>query len=198
MIWRELLNGKVKFGDAQNKLGYVHRQQWTAPLAASATKILSAQSLASGGTVTSFLAQPDFPRNVQVVASGSTTATVTINGTDIRGASISSTMTLNGSTPVVGTVAFASITSIVLPTVSATTLNVGTGAALGLDRKMSENSVLFTNTDGTKDGTAATVTYSASAISANTITTNTAPNGTHNFAAWFATVETTELTGSTS
>lgn len=197
MLWKTL-QPKMKFGDAQNKLGYVHRQQWTAPPAANATLYLSAQSLASGGTVTSFLAQPVVPRNVQIVASGATTASITINGTDIRGIAISLAMTLNGSTPVVGTVAFASITSIVLPTVAGTTLNVGTGAALGLDRMMAENSVICTNTDGTKDGTAATVTYSSSAISANTVTTNTAPNGTHNFAAWFATIEITELTGTTS
>src|SRR5579883_2351044 len=128
MIWK-LLEQRLGVQELQARKGAVRRQQWTAPLAANATKILNAHNL-DGTTVTTFASQPDFPRNVQIVASSATTSNVTINGTDIRGNSISETLALNGTTPVLGNKAFASITSIVLPTVATTTINVGTGVKL--------------------------------------------------------------------
>lgn len=195
MALEKVIPQRLEAQHIQTPNGYVKRQQWTAPAAASATKILSAHAL-DGSTVTTFAAQPDVPRNVQIVASGATTSNVTINGTDMRGGSISETLALNGTTPVLGNKAFASITSIALPTVAATTLNVGTGVKLGLDRNLLENSVLDTYTDGVRDTTAATVASSGSMgdsnISANTVSFNTAPNGTHNYAAYVATTEVTD------
>lgn len=201
MALEKVIPQRLEAQHMQTPNGYVKRQQWTAPAAASATKILSAHSL-DGSTVTTFAAQPDVPRNVQIVASGATTANVTINGLDIRGGSISETLALNGTTAVLGSKAFASITSIVLPTVGATTINVGTSVKLGLDRNLLESSVIDSYTDGTRDTTAPTVAASGSMgdsnISSNTISFNTAPNGTHNYAAYMLTTEVTDTPYTTS
>jgi hypothetical protein len=199
MLWKPLEGRKI-FLEMQCAHGVVRIQQWTAPAAASATAILNAQSLASGGTVTTFAGQPDKPRTLQYVASGATTANVTVNGTDIRGKALSETVALNGTTIVHGTHAFASITSIVLPTVAATTLNVGTDTLLGLDRLLPANTVFVYCVDGATDSAAPTVASNSTSgnVSLNTIKFNTAPNGTHNFLVCFVTAELTEATGTTS
>ena len=202
MALEKLLPQRIEAVHVQTPNGYVFREQWTAPAAASATAILSAQSLASGGTVTTFAGQPDKPRTLQYVASGATTANVTVNGTDVRGNALVETVALNGTSIVHGTHAFASITSIVLPTVAATTLNVGTDVAFGLARNLLEQSVIDSYTDGAIDTTAPTVVASGamgdSNISLNTITFHTAPNGTHNFAAYLLTTEVTDTPYTTS
>lgn len=190
-------NGRSVINDLQSKTGYIRRQQWTAPLAANATKILSAHAL-DGTTVTTFAGQPDYARNAQIVASGAATGNVVITGTNIRGDVISETIALNGATPVIGLHAFKTITSIVLPTVGATTINVGTGVKLGLDRRMAEASVIDAYADGVREATAATVNPSAATTSLNTITTNTAPNGTKNFSAYFMSTELTDKNGAPS
>lgn len=171
--------------------GYDHLQTWTNPAAASAALLLSAQSLAAGGTVSSFLAQPDFPRNVQVVASGAATGNVVVTGLDIRGAVISETLALNGATPVVGAKAFASVTSVALPTVAATTINLGTGVKLGLERLLSADLVLAVSAAGVYETTRPTVATSTTVIASNTITTNTAPNGSRVFIAVYVTKDIT-------
>lgn len=191
-------DGIAIFGEIQSPQGYIRRQQWSAPLAASAAYILSAQSLASGGTATTFVHQPDFPRNLTVVASGSATGNVVVTGTNIRGEVITETLALNGTTPVPGAKAFASVASVALPTVSATTINLGIGVKFGLDRCMSEASVVNAYTDGVRETTAPTVGFDSDEVEKNTMSTNTAPNGTHNFSAFFMATELTEEIGTTS
>jgi hypothetical protein len=185
----------------QSPSGAIRRQAWTAPAAANATLYTSAASLASGGTLTSFSAQPAFARNVQIVASGAATGNVVFTGTDIRGQVITETLALNGATPVLGVKAFKTVTSVVLPTVAATTINIGTGVKLGLDRNMLEASVIDAYADGVRETTAATVAFSGTvataSISSNTVSFNTAPNGTHNYAVYFATTDVTEASGTT-
>jgi hypothetical protein len=169
--------GRRVFEEIQSKFGVLYVQTWSTPAAASAALLLSAQSIAAGGTVTSFLAQPDVPRNLQVVASGAATGNVVVTGTNIRGAVITETLALNGATPVLGAKAFASVTSVVLPTVSATTINLGTGVKLGLERMLAADLVVATSVNGAYEATRPTVVTSTSAIESNTIVTNTAPNG---------------------
>lgn len=197
MALEKLLNQRLSVLQFQSQSGYIRRQQWTAPLAANTTRILNTVNL-DGSTKTTFAGQPDFPRNVQLVASGATTANVVVNGTNIRGENLSETIALNGATPVLGLHAFKTITSIVLPNVATTTISVGIGAKLGLDRRMTEASVIDAYATGTRETTAATATNSPSSTSLNTITTNTAPNGTLNFSVIFATTDVTEASGTTS
>lgn len=170
--------------------GYLMRQSWAAPAAASATSIVNAHA-ADGSTITSGFTQPDFARTLQYVSSGTdTTHTVTVNGTDIRGAALAETITLNGVTVVHGTKAFLTITSVVLPNVAANNVSVGIDTGLGFYRKMSENGVFIETSDNVQETvSSATVAISATNISGNYIKPVTAPNGTHNYAVWFATNE---------
>jgi hypothetical protein len=179
--------------ELQSPLGYMRIQTWTAPLAANATLFTSAASMAAGGTLTTFSAQPVHPRNVQIVASGATTANVTINGTDIRGNAIAETLALNGTTPVLGSKAFANVTSVVLPTVAATTINIGTGTKLGLDRAMYGATAFQALVDNAADSALPTQAFSTTygAISSNTVIMATAPNGTHNYSIAYLTKELT-------
>ena len=109
-----------------------------APPVASATAILNGQSIATAGSVSAFAAgyNPDnmgpFGRNVTVVASGAATSTVTVIGRDYLGQAMRETLTLNGTTPVVGVKAFKYIDKIDYGATAATTINVGTGARFGL------------------------------------------------------------------
>lgn len=105
------------------------------PALADADAILDGQSIATAGTTTTLLddeADAPFGRNITVVASGAATSTVTIVGRDYLGQPVKKTMTLNGATPVVGTVAFKWIDYITYGATSATTIDVGWGSALGL------------------------------------------------------------------
>lgn len=156
----------------QVREGYTRRQVWTNPVALDADRILNDQAL-DGSTVTTFLAQPDFARKVTLVASGATTANVTLSGTNIRGESISETIALNGTTPVITTKAFKTVTSIIVPTVGATTIDVGINDALGLDRCMEADEVLATTADGVYEATRPTVTFDADEVEKNTINPNT-------------------------
>lgn len=85
------------------------RVEFGAPIAASATLILSAQSIAAAvDTVTFALSaallnteanMSRFGRNVQVVASGAATSTVTVYGRDYLGQKMRETLTPNCTTP---------------------------------------------------------------------------------------------------
>lgn len=178
----------------QSKKGYLVVDKFAAPVAANATRLLSAQSLAAGGTITVFLAQPDVARQLQLVASGATTANVTINGTDKRGNTISEVIALNGATIVKTLNAFLTVTSIVLPTVAATTINVGVENGLGLSRRLyngDAGAYLSGSTDKVYETTRATVVGDATVLSKNLVTLNTAPNAARNFAVYYTSDELT-------
>lgn len=105
-----------------------------APAALSATAILSAQSIATAGSTTTLLLDtlPAFGRGLQVVASGAATSTVTIYGRDYLGQPMIETLTLNGSTPVLGKKAFKWLDKVAYEATSATTINLGTTNVFGL------------------------------------------------------------------
>ncbi len=115
-------------------------------------------------TVTTGITNPDFPRNL-VVKGGdaNVTGNVVINGTDILDAVLTETIALSGSSAVVGTKAFKTITSIVLPpyAVAGTeTVSVGVGVKLGFPvRLYNINQKIYSNFDGSID--AGTVTVGA-------------------------------------
>lgn len=173
--------------------GYTYRFAIAAPLAANATRLLNAH--AADGSTQSAAAQPDVPRTLQYVSSGSDTShTVTVTGLDIRGNAISETITLNGTTPVHGTKAFASINAngIALPTVGANNISVGIDTGLGLPRCMAENSIDCETVDGAQEAIGSVVVgFDPANVSGNYVKPVTAPNGTHNYTIW---ANTTELT----
>lgn len=112
--------------------------------AAAAAGILSTQSIATAGSTRTFVTafanghnndesyMGRFGRNVTVVASGAATSTVTVYGNDYLGQPMAETLTLNGTTPVLGKKAFRRITSVVYGATAGTTINLGYGDVLGL------------------------------------------------------------------
>lgn len=138
-------------------------------------------------TVTTAITDPDFPRNI-TATSGGTAADikaiqVTINGTDVDGVAISEVLpifTVNTATTVVGSKAFKTVTSIEIPAHDGTaaTTAIGTGAKLGLSRKLSRNTVINAFLANVKESVAPTVAVSSSVLSSNTVTLSTALDGT--------------------
>jgi hypothetical protein len=63
---------------------------------------------------------------------------------------------------------------------------------------MSEASVIDAYQNGTRETTAATITYDSSDVSKNTMDPNTALDGTKDFSVIFVATETTAKAGSTS
>ncbi len=168
--------------ELQSKYGAVYVQTWTNPAAASATAVLAATNLAvAAQTITANLTNPDFPRNITITGGfAGQNGVVTINGTNIRGATITENITSNGTATVVGNKAFKTVTSIVLPAYTNDandTISVGIGVKLGLERMLPADLVLGTEVNGTWEATRPTVATSTSAIESNTASTNTAPNG---------------------
>src|SRR5580765_6019960 len=113
------------------------RVNFGAPLAASATSLLNAGSIATGTQVdlsgVAAIADP-FGRNIVVVAGAANAMPVVVYGWDYLGQPIAESLTLNGTTPVVGNKCFKSLNYMTY-TAAATTVSVGTGVKLGLPYK---------------------------------------------------------------
>jgi hypothetical protein len=109
-----------------------------APPALSATGILSAQSIATAGSATAFVAGFDkskmgtWGRAISVVLSGAGTPAIQVRGRDYLGQPMREDFTGAGSTPVAGKKAFKYIDSITWAAVAATTMNVGFLDVFGL------------------------------------------------------------------
>jgi hypothetical protein len=135
-------------GIALTPLKAVTVEEYDLPIPASGTNILTGgvSSLAAqtflaaalNGTLGAGAISP--PRNVEVVVAGGTatqmSATVTINGLDAWGRSLSETITgtSGGAATYTGVKCFAKVTSVVLPVGTGTgaTFTVGTGVVIGL------------------------------------------------------------------
>ena len=211
---------KVVAGEIQSTRGYIRRQVWTNPILADADRLKNDQASSNTvvTTITTFLAQPDFPRNITITPGGTTgsvpAANVVVTGTNIRGEVISENILLteNGSSLVSGAKAFKTVTSIVLPIQdgAGATYDIGVGDVLGLDRKMSEAAVVDVFAAGVRETTAVTVTFSATvttavtvtfsatAVESNTINPDTALDGAVDFAAYFISTEKTSSSATTS
>lgn len=168
----------------------VEHYNWHNPAAASATLLASGSALTNGSatTISSFSAQPDFPRNI-VLTTGGTTAnigagTAVVSGTNIFGAAISENFTItsaqNGATT--GAKAFASVTSVVFPAATGTgaTVSVGSGSKLGLKRCVARaGDYVFSEFGAAYETTRGTLAISASAVESNTFIPNGSMDGAH-------------------
>jgi len=132
-----------------------------APVAASATVLVNAQSIAVAGKTSLNLRTQSqammgkFGRCLQVVASGAAAVAMTVHGYDYLGQGMSETFTLNGTTPVNGVKAFRRVTQISYPNaVAATTVNVGVIDKFGLPYAYLDAGVDFT--DGARNGSQGT------------------------------------------
>lgn len=112
-----------------------------APALQTAVYVHAAIPMTSGAqTITTLITNPDVPRIVTIKGNASGNAgNVVINGTDINGNVIANTIALNGSSEVIGTKAFKTVTSIVLPAevhAGTDTTSIGIGVKLGLPHIM--------------------------------------------------------------
>ena len=138
-------------------------------------------------TVTAGITNPPFPRNLTATAGGTATdikaIAVTVFGTNEAGEAIQETLpafTVDTAGTVTGNKAFKTVTSIVIPAhdgVGATTA-IGFGDKIGLPHKLTENTVIASYLNKVKEGTAATVAISSTALESNTVDLNSALNGT--------------------
>lgn len=137
--------------------------------------------------VTTGITQPSVPRNITATAGGTAgdvkAIQVIIAGTNFNGDAITETLpafTVNTTGDVAGTKAFKTITSITIPAHdgNGATTAIGFGEVLGLPDKLTHNTVLAASLGNTREGTAPTVTVSATALESNTFDLNSALNST--------------------
>jgi hypothetical protein len=134
-------------------------------------------------TVTTFLAQPDVPRNI-IITPGGTTADVpagdiVVSGTNRYDEAITETFTLtaNQTAVDVGIQAFKTVTSVVFPIQdgAAATYDVGTGSKIGLTRAYRTRSKVVASWLGnTEESASGTLVVDVDEVEKNTYT----PNGT--------------------
>ena len=137
-------------------------------------------------TITTAITDPPTPRNITATSGGTAgdikAIQVTINGTNEDNEVISEVLpvfTENSATTVVGSKAFKTVTSIVIPAHDGTgaTTAIGLGAKLGLGFKVNQDSVVNAHLAGVRESTRPTVAVSGSAMESNTITLNSALDG---------------------
>lgn len=164
------------------------------PVATTATYILTTTGTphTTGLTLTSFAHQPDVPRNLTVTPAGTTAdvtaCTVTINGKNIFGKTISETFSITStqSSATTGAKAFKTVTSVVIPAACETGSNNDTDWHVGVSSKLGLNRCLDAAGDfghatfgGVKESTAPTIAASATAVESNTAILNSAMDGSH-------------------
>lgn len=173
----------------------LEHQTITNPAAAGSADVLSAfagNTTTTAVTRTTFVAQPDVPRNL-VITPGGTTADVgncniVVNGTNINGASISETFAFlaNANTSTVGAKAFKTVTSVVFPancedSPYSAVWSVGYGEKLGLNRCMAGNHVVMSIASGVYETSRPTVAYDADEVEKNTVDVNASMDGSADF-----------------
>jgi hypothetical protein len=147
----------------------VWAQRWYRPDAASDTAVHAAVTLGNGVTTTvnTNITNPDFARALTIkgaMSGGSLTGNVVITGTDIRGNAISNTIALNDNATVIGTKAFKTISSILLPArvTAGDTVSIGISDKLGLEMIPKLAVAISAHHDATLEGTLPTITVGAS------------------------------------
>jgi hypothetical protein len=128
--------------------------------------------------VTEFLNPMPYPRNITIVASAAQDGKVTVIGTNIADEAISEEITINGDTPVVGTKAFKTVTSIELPAKDGSeTVDIGWGDKLGMPYMFNKKTLVMALLDGVIETTAATQAIDDDEIEKNTVDLSSALNG---------------------
>lgn len=180
--------------------GVLEIQDFTNLLAANANTLSNDAAgtvSAAGTTLTTFLSQPDSPRNI-VITPGSTTAdvgtcTVVVNGTNIKGRVISENFAFVANTTLAttGAEAFKTVTSVVFPancedSPFGATWDIGVGEKIGLRQCMTNKGAWgWSSIDGTKEGTEATVVTDADEVEKNTADFNGTMDGSSDFTAYY-------------
>lgn len=171
----------------EGKLGVLDLSA-TQAAAATTDSILKdkATSASETTTATTFLAQPPYPRNLQITPGGTTAGVpagnVVVTGTNINGDVITENFAFlaNATAATVGAKAFKTVTSILFPIQdeAGATYSVGFGDKIGLPLKLAYNAVLGATLNGVRETTFPTVTYSSSVYESNTVDLNSNLAGT--------------------
>jgi len=139
-------------------------------------------------TITTGITDPSPCRNLTATSGGTAgdikAIQITVTGTNLADDVITETLpvfTVNSATTVVGSKAFKTVTSISIPAHDGTgaTTSIGSGAKLGIAHKLGVNSLLDGQVyfNGSVEGTEPTVAGSATLTESNTVTLNTALDG---------------------
>lgn len=153
------------------------------PAAVSATGVMAATALTSGAQagVTAGITSPVIPRNVTIKGNASGNAgNVVVHGTNMNGTAISETIALNGATEVPGSKVFKTVTSVDFPAethAGTDTTSIGLGGKIGLNHKLTVNTVLAAAYNNVREATDPVVAVSSSAIESNSVLLNTALAG---------------------
>jgi hypothetical protein len=168
-------------------------------IAAGTTQVLNLEqgpTSAAAASVSTFLAQPDVPRNLVITPSTSTvdvgTCTITVTGTDYLNRALTEDFAFsnNASSATTGnkavkTVSLVSFAASCEDGSFAAKWNIGYGEKIGLKRCMSGNHLVFSTIDGAYETTRATVAYDEDEVSKNTADFNGTMNGSSDFEAFF-------------
>ena len=136
--------------------------------------------------ITTLITSPATPRNITATAGGTATdikaIAVIVEGTNYAGEVITETLpafTVNMAGIVTGSKAFKTVTKVTIPAHDGTgaTTAIGWGSKLGLPYKLLHNTVQDAFLNNVKEGTAPTVAVSETVLESNTVTLNSALNG---------------------
>lgn len=163
----------VQGGTFKADLGIVAAEAKIADLTVTATEAGSENFDADP-----FVLDAKYGRNIQVVASASDTAKVTVKGYDYLDQPVTEELTLNGTTAVLGVKAFKKICNIDVPAGTAATVTVKTGSKFGLPVRCSQ--VLATIESGVK-GTVGTL---VAPVNTAQTATSADPRGTLSFSSY--------------
>lgn len=178
----------------------VERQAMGTPAAADTNSLLSASAgntSAAAASVSTFLAQPDVPRNLALLPGGSTAhlnaCTVTVSGLNFYYKPISEDFVFASaaSTATVGLKAFRSVSAVSFPAGCEAspydvTWSLGKGEKLGLKYCLANaGEWLQSSVAGVHESTLATVVTHATAVENNTADFNGTMNGSNAFVGQF-------------
>ena len=159
-----------------------------AAVVANTTAVKAAvNSAGSTLVITTGITNPAYPRALTATAGGTAgdikAIQVTVTGTNFNDEVITETLpvfTVDTAGTVQGSKAFKTVTQISIPTHdgNGATTAIGFNEKMGIPFKLSRNSVLNAYRDNVKEGTAPTVTTSATVLESNTVDLNSALNGT--------------------
>lgn len=182
--------GTFKLKNIYNlSFGYTETQKIAA--AKTTTAILAATNGATAAqTITTGITNPDIPRALRVIPTANSAPSplsVVINGVNVEGKPIAETyvIPLGSTTTVTGSLAFARVTSVVIPALtSGLTITIGTTDKLGIRHRLfNQNTTVKVYTQTSAYG-AATIQAAPAVVSSeqdierNLVTPATIPDGT--------------------